>query len=201
MKHFKLFSLLLCGLAAMTLTSCLNDDDDNNKLTPAEIQQAYLAVAGNHKGKVVIQAINPQNPADKLDTLAASWNVTTDSTMTVHNVPISKLAPYINDDNLKAAIAQLPDTTVQCLIGFTQLSPVTFLVNPNTLTYEKLNYNGGTHKVQIGFYTNNYNSYGTYNASSHMMGVQMIIGGIYIDGVYISTLLTESFPMVFRTDL
>ncbi|MBP7767892.1 MAG: DUF4840 domain-containing protein [Prevotella sp.] len=200
MKHFKLFSLLLCGLAAMAFTSCLNDDDDN-KLTPAEIQQAYLAVAGNHNGKVVFQATNPKNSADKLDTLAASWNVTSDSTMTIYNVPISKLAPYINDDNLKAAIAQLPNATVQCFIGFTQLSPVTFLVNPNTLTYENLNYNGGTHKVQIGFYTSNYNSYGAYNASSRMMGVQIIIGGIFIDGVYNSTLLTESFPMVFRTDL
>lgn len=201
MKHLKIFSMLLCGLTALVFTSCLNDNDDDNYLTTTEIKQAYSAVAGSHSGKVVFPAQNPNVTSDKADTLAASWNVKNDSTLTIYNLPISKLAEYVQDADLKAAIADLPDTDVDCLIGFTQQSPVTFLINPATITYNSLSYGGGSHKVQIGFYVNSINSFGVYSSSTKVMSMQILVGGIYIDGKLDTSLMQSAFPFIFGTNL
>ena len=110
--------MLLCGLSALVLTSCLNDDD-NTGLTPEEVRTAYQLVKGSHSGKVIFSAANPHNTKDTTDTLAVTWNVLTDSTMVIHNLPISKIAANVTDADLKSAIAALPDQDVDCFIGFT----------------------------------------------------------------------------------
>ena len=52
MKRFKIFSILLCGIAAFAFTSCLNDDNDKG-LTKEQKQQAYAQMNGNYTSNVV----------------------------------------------------------------------------------------------------------------------------------------------------
>ena len=78
------------------------------------------------------------------------------------------------------------------------MSPIEFLINPQTLTYN-LNYSGSDHKVQVLFYVNNTYSYGTYNASSRELGMQLIIGALYIDEKQ-STYMTTDVPLIFISD-
>lgn len=189
--------MLLCGLSALVLTSCLNDDD-NTGLTPEEVRTAYQLVKGSHSGKVIFSAANPNNTKDTTDTLAVTWNVLTDSTMVIHNLPISKIAANVTDADLKSAIAALPDQDVDCFIGFTVVSPVTFLINPSLVEYPALSYGGARHKVQIGFYINNTNSFGMYNATSGNMIMQVAVGGFYVDGKLDHSLLSGPFGFVFE---
>lgn len=197
MKHLKLFSILLCGLTTLVFTSCLNDDD-NSGLTPEEVRIAYQMVKGTHSGNVIFVATNPDNTNDKTDTLAVTWEVLTDSTMIIHDLPISKIAANVTDTDLKNAIAALPDHDLNCYIGFTQSSPVVFLINPSLIEYPALSYGGATHKVQIGFYINNTSSFGMYNATSGAMLMQVAVGGFYIDGKLNSSLLRGPYGFVFE---
>ena len=53
MKKLRLLGLcLLMAGSAFTLTSCLNDDDNDNSATPAEIQQMFSVVQGSHSGRI-----------------------------------------------------------------------------------------------------------------------------------------------------
>ena len=46
MRKTSILTLLLCMIAALTMTSCLSDDDDDSGLTREEQHTAYLSVAG-----------------------------------------------------------------------------------------------------------------------------------------------------------
>lgn len=198
MKKLKFLSVLFCCLAAMSFTSCDNGNDDVQSLTKEQIAQCFTTVKGTYTGKVIYGSINPNNKNDVTDTLNIQWAVNTDSTLVISKFPAKLLAQNINNADLKAALSAAADQDFTCYTGFTKTSPVTFLLNPVTLTYS-LTYGGATHKVQVAFYINSYYSYGVYGStvnSQNMMQMQIMEGAIYVDGTQTSY-LTGAVPFLF----
>jgi len=198
MKTIKFLSVTCC-VAAMCLTSCIGDDnDDNRSLTPAEVSQCLTAVKGTHLGQVIYPATNIKDVKDTADTLDISWTISTDSTMTIHDFPSKLLASRIDSINgkeLRAALSMAPDQDIECRIGFIDIAPVQWLINPKTPTYQ-LNTGDGEHKVQVAFYANNTYSFGMYNASKSEFLMQIIEGAIYLDGK-LTSYLTADVPFIF----
>lgn len=207
MKVLKPFFMLCCCVAAVTFSSCFNDDDDPS-LKPEERKAAFQVIKGDYTGKLIYADPAKKNISNKKDTLDVNWRVDTDSTLIIANFPSAPLAAYINNTELSAAIAKQPVQKLNCLIGIYHNSPITFLINPKVITYDKLEYGGKMHKVDIAFYINNSYSYGIYNKFSNAgkventptMYMQFIVGGVYVDGKLDTGLLKEStaLALVFK---
>ena len=130
MKKLKLVTLACC-VAAMGLTSCMNDNDDSGReLSKEELAYCLNTVKGTYQGDLIYIAKNVKDISDNTDTLKISWNITNDSTMTIKNFPTRLLAENISDDKLKAALAEAPNQDIDCIIGFINASPVQYLINP-----------------------------------------------------------------------
>lgn len=176
----------------LTFTACNDDDDDERQLTEAEVQQAYEAVRGSHSGSLIYSVRDRKTQKVTTDTLAASWNVLSDSVMTIHNFPTQALAANITDTLVAKALAASASKDMKCYIGFIRISPVTFLINPVVQNYD-INYDGGAHKLTLAFYGNNYYSFGRYSNST--MAMQVVLGGVYLDNSR-TNLINTGIPFV-----
>ena len=103
MKKLK-FVTMACCVAAMGLTSCLNDSDDTRSdMSKEEVAYCFNAVRGTYEGNLIYVAKNVKDVNDNTDTLKISWNIANDSTMTIKNFPTRLLTDNISDEKLKAA--------------------------------------------------------------------------------------------------
>ncbi|MBQ6916376.1 MAG: DUF4840 domain-containing protein [Prevotella sp.] len=196
MKKLQIVTMACC-VAAMSLTSCLNDSDDSTReMTKEEVAYCLNKVKGNYTGNLIYVAENVKDVKDKTDTLKINWTITTDSTMTIKNFPTRLLADNISDEKLKAALAEQPDQDIECRIGFINTSPVQYLINPKAPSYT-VNHDGSNHKIQVAFYMNSTNSFGTYNETKKELYMQIIEGAIYMDEKQTSYLKTAN-PFAFE---
>lgn len=192
MKNFKFLSLLFIVFAAMTLTSCLDDDDDNQGLSEQDIRTAFSATRGMHSGSLIYQPRGVKGEIlSKPDTLTtSSWNITSDSTMTIFNVPDSALATAIADTTIMKAVRNLNGIhNINCYIGYIRVTPVQWLINPQTVTYNNLQYNGASHKVQLVFAVNSSISYGSLVTQKQELVIS--IAGMYIDDKLVNNTLVS----------
>lgn len=174
------FMNLILGLAAVaSFTSC-NDDDDFKTLTKEEKAQCYQTVRGNYSGKLIYTTGDTKGGKNVSDTLEVNWAITTDSTLTIKQVPARVYAVYVSNAELKKALAEAPAQDLVCRTNYVQQSPVGFYLNPVFPTYT-LNYGGADHKVQVAFYTNSNISSAIYDTSTKTMQMQVAEGAIYID--------------------
>ncbi|WP_288919625.1 DUF4840 domain-containing protein [uncultured Prevotella sp.] len=196
MKKLKLISLMLVCLAAVsvTFTSCNDDDDNVRTLTPEERAAAFNQVRGTHSGYLYYNKVDASTSKTSLDSVAISWTIASDSVMTIKDFPISVIGKYVSDTAVSKAFSQLPPQDMKCYIGFTNVSPVAFLINPVTPQVQ-LTYGGATHKVLVPFYVNTAYSYGQIN-SQNKLRLQIIAGGIFADGTQTGW-LTGAVPFVF----
>ena len=198
MKKFTLIAILGCIMAAVSFTSCNSDSDSSyQSLTPAEVQQCFLATQGYHNGKMIYPSVNKANINDKNDTVQVSWAITTDSTMTIYNFPSKAVAEAISgNDELKNAIANHPSQAITCAIGYVYVTPIQFLIGPKNVTYN-VEYGGSSHKVELLFYWNNY-SFGQYVASAkYPMQMQIFAAQMKVDGNQTSYGITPSSPVQY----
>jgi len=183
MKKFKLLTLFFAAFAALTLTSCLNDDDDNTGLTAEQIQMAYNATRGSHSGKIYYTTGFNKDGKDVKDSADVSWDVTSDTVMYINNVPAKALASVIADDNIRAAVETQGPQSIKCYINYINVSPIQWLVNPVSVSFDNVEYNGAKHEVTIAFYVNSNYSFGqlitSVNPNIQMM--QFIAGALYVD--------------------
>ena len=183
MKKFKLLTLFFAAFAALTLTSCLNDDDDNTGLTAEQIQMAYNATRGSHSGKIYYTTGFNKDGKDVKDSANVSWDVTSDTVMYINNVPAKALASVIADNNIRAAVETQGLQRIKCYINYINVSPIQWLVNPDSVSFDNVEYNGAKHKVTIAFYVNSNYSFGqlitSVNPNIQMM--QFIAGALYVD--------------------
>jgi hypothetical protein len=197
MKAIKLFSIACC-VAAVCLTSCIGDNDSDVKsLTKAEIAQCLAAVKGTHMGRVIYSAPTAAD-VNHEDSVDITWTIATDSTMTIHDFPARLLAQNVDSVQGKAlrnALIDAPDQDIECYIGFIDITPVSWLINPKAATYT-LNTGDGEHKVQIAFYANNSYSGGVYNQSKKTFAMEIIEGAIYMDGK-LTSYLNKDTPFLF----
>ncbi len=180
MKTIRIFTFASL-LAAMSLTSCLKDSDSSSSgLTPAEQEYCATVVKGNYTGKLIYAAKNIKDVSDVTDTVAVSWTIANDSTMTIHNFPSRLLAENISDEALRSAIAEAPDQDIKCYIGFISKDPIQWLINPSAPCYN-VQFEGAEHKVYVGFYVNSTYSFGRYTASTSKVEMQIVEGAIFMD--------------------
>ena len=207
MKKLRLLGLcLLMAGSAFTLTSCLNDDDNDNSATPAEIQQMFSVVQGSHSGRIYAIGKDVENGKSvKLDSADVTCSVNTDSTMIYHAVPARFLALAIDTTTaehkaIRDAVVRQAPAEIKCGIGFYKYYqewttyPFWF-INPGNVSYN-VTVDGKDHKVIISFWGNTTSSYGVYNASGAMSSA-ILMAGAQIDNNSSSVSLNDAIPLVF----
>lgn len=126
MKKITLLSLVAVLLTALTFTSCNTGDDNGYSYLTKEQQDAYQTkMAGSYPNLVLL--FDHKNDADGKNQIASvetSCDFSNDSTFTISNFPIKKLAEHISNSELKEAISKVEDKTVTGK----------YMVLPNSLT-------------------------------------------------------------------
>ncbi len=187
MKKITLLSLVAVLLTALTFTSCNTDDNGYSYLTK-EQQDAYQTkMAGPYRNLVLL--FDHKNDADgknKVDSVETSCDFRNDSTFTISNFPIKKLAEHISNPELKEAISKkVEDRTVTGK----------YMVLPNSLTNQayfyacpspiNLNLTYGSdakeHKVVLIFSTHPYYA-GSCVWSTRKIYIPFFLSYIFVDG-------------------
>ena len=196
-KTNKMYLWLLGCLAVigLTFTACSPGDDNGNRLTPEQQQQAYQQVKGTYAGKVYYQRWSTKDNKYVSDSTDVNWEILTDSTLTIKDFPMSLFADYVNDNTLKEALKTAPKQDINCFTGYYNLAPVGFLLNPKAAAFE-LNYGGGSHKITIAFFGNSNYSFGFSKAKS-VVNMQIIAGSLQVDAMSTSY-LKNNVGFVFR---
>ena len=202
MKNLKLIFLALGCMAALSLTSCLKDSDDNQGLTPAQISQCFNAVRGEYTGKMVYPSSDTKY--GYTDTIDVSWSVGADTMLVIRPFPSTIVAQQISDVDMKEALTKeaiLSD--LKCYIGFFKLEEeADFLLAPQKVEFP-IFYKGGTHTLSVYFWSNSY-SWGFKNLSTGGMGGQLVLGYAFLDddetrNYIASTSSYASIPIIFST--
>ena len=195
--------MVICCVAAMGLTSCYYDSDDEyHEITPEEIGQCLTAVKGNYTGKLLFEINNPKDRSDYLDTLDIAWSVTADTMFNVKEFPQAVFLDRIADPELKEAMEQAAPAPLKARLAFYQINPINFLVYPASVVYN-IEYNGGTHKASLAFWINTSYSYGIYDTTNKTFQMQLMGAGLYLDDNMSHSYLVNneydnsSFPIVF----
>jgi len=200
MKQFKFLSALCCMVVAVAFSSCLFDDDDddsNKSLTPTQVSQCFAIVGGDYQGKLLCYVSESAKMAEAIDSLDITWSIPSDTILVIHQFPAKSLANSITYAPLREALVEQPDQTLKCYIGFVSTSPIEFLINPWTLTYN-VTYDGEEHKVQALFYVYSAYSFGSYDATTQELTMKIVEGALYIDGKQ-SSYLPSDIPIVFKS--
>ena len=198
MKRFKIFSILLCGIAAFAFTSCLNDDNDKG-LTKEQTQQAYAHRKGNYTSNVVYYsklAGVGTAPENKLDTPPSIMRFLNDSTM-YFEIPSKALVSLMTDTNLaNAIVAQYPRVSFTAAIGIYNVTPPAFYINPQPTQFNVTNADGSQTAIRVILANNFINSFGAYNVEKRTLGVNFVIAGAYRDNQLDSNLLKQGIPVL-----
>jgi hypothetical protein len=192
-----LMTALAFIVAGTTFTSCDSDDDDYQQLTREQWLSCYSMVGGIHSNKVVIPQETLKDGTLRNDTVDVTWEMKSDSTITISNFPLSKLGGFLNDANLKAAVQTAPNKDVICRYDFYSTNnsqyPVYWVIYPQeadvTLTYEDGTGGASAHKLSFIFHWHPNYSFGQYNSQSKQIEMQLIFAGISVDdGTYANSL-------------
>lgn len=188
----KLMLVVFSSIALLGITSC-NLDNNNNKegLTPAEVKAAFNSVKGNYTGKVFFNKLNDSISILEKDSLPVSVTINTDSTLIIKNLPLKVLTGQLDNKDLKSAIESLGTTDVLCYIAFIDNDPITLLVNPTPLSLN-INYKGKTQTFKTGFFINNRNSVAQLSERDRL-AIQIIqFGSMYLDEKLITSRANNS---------
>ena len=155
MKHLRfILPVVLCCVVAGLMTSCLNDNNDDNGLSKEEQLQAFQTVRGNYSGDVIFYKNTydgMSTPTKKdIDTLKASFSLLTDSTAHINNLPLAALANQIKDSKVAEAVMNgtVTTTPVNLYTYYYVVSPATCLVGADYVEV-KATYDGEEHTIRL----------------------------------------------------
>lgn len=195
-KLNKLFIILLCCFGAMSATSCLNNDD-NGGIDP-ELYQTYLTnISGTYYGdnsdwryqnKIYFynDTITGSTLSEKIDSIVGitiSFSKY-DSTFAITNVPGRVLAKEIPDEykEMREAIDAAPMQTIKGKFIFYNISSYAYyMIYPETVTYEDLNYGGETHDVSIVFWSPVASGVYGYMDKKQVVNLSVYLASVYVD--------------------
>lgn len=211
MKKITLFSVLAVLFAALSFTSCNTGDSETwTPLTPEQKSSCYSALSMYSMTSPTGSFTYFCKKTDKDgqvsttvsdSTINADWSfqrIAGDTTIviTTHSDgAITKaLADYIpsytsnksNSGLIEALKAYTGTTRFVCPLYFYATSPVSFLLNPQKLTYN-LNYDGADHKIDFYFFGSsiysimNYGVYNPSNSTNYKMSLMFQLYGFKID--------------------
>ena len=155
----KFLMLLFCGITVFSMTSCLNDSDDDGYVGIDSTTYAnFLASAsGNYNVGTklyfyndTITAENNKSMTDSIMGLRAV--IAKDSSLVLYDVPGRVLAKEIkNNEPLKMAIEEAEPVDIVSKILFYNITQgyVYYYVYSSSVIYNNLEFNGGKHKVEL----------------------------------------------------
>ena len=173
----KITTLLFIAASVLALSSCLNNDDDNNTNYAAD----YKNAVGQYTGKMYARdyTAHPQKPDTLMHDVTAT--ITADSLISFSSFPLYFIAKEITDTELREAVIARGNTNlkVHYLIYNKGDEYLYSYIIPESVIINDLDYKGGKHKLTFSFvyptngfiYTRNY------------LQVPMDIGGIFLDDV------------------
>lgn len=197
--------MLVCGLfASFALSSCLNDDDNNNDnaLTRSDSIAAMTSVQGDYSGQLFYyNSEKAQTRTSWTDSVDVRWNVEstamTYGTLTLKNFPMSVLGDLISSGSATSevkevlAVANNQSITTWCVpyaMNTNNSSTVYgFSIYPKTEeTSFFVNLNGNSHSIAVKYATSMYfmSSYWYPLAAQAGRAMQgyVIISQVTVDG-------------------
>ena len=113
-----LFILTICFMTITSLSSCLGDNDDDQKknylyLTHAQRMQMLNAATGNYTGWLY----HADAAMQKKDSVALTWQISgQDSTLTITSLPLKLFAHYTDNNTAKDVLNNAPEQTLTATI-------------------------------------------------------------------------------------
>ena len=174
----KITTLLFIAASVLALSSCLNNDDDDNKTNYAA---DYKNAVGQYTGKMYALDYNenPQKPDTLMHDVTAT--ITADSIISFSSFPLYFIAKEISDNELREAVIAKGNTNlkVHYLIYNKGDEYLYSYIIPESVIINDLDYKGGKHKLTFSFvYPTNGFIY-----SRKYLQVPIDIGGIFLDDV------------------
>ena len=189
MKKITLLSLVAVLLTALTFTSCNTGDDNGYSLLTKEQQDAYQTkMAGSYRNLVLLfdhkNDANVKNQIDSVET-ECYFSMRNDSTFTISNFPIKKLAEHISNPELKEAISKVEDKTVTgmyMVLPNSQTNQAYFYAYPSPINLNlKYGSDAKEHKVVLVFSPDTYYAGGCIWATKQI-GFPFYLTRIFVDG-------------------
>ena len=189
MKKITLLSLVAVLLTALTFTSCNTGDDNGYSLLTKEQQDAYQTkMAGSYSNLVLLfdhkNDANVKNQIDSVET-ECYFSMRNDSTFTISNFPIKKLAEHISNPELKEAISKVEDKTVTgmyMVLPNSQTNQAYFYAYPSPINLNlKYGSDAKEHKVVLVFSPDTYYAGGCIWATKQI-GFPFYLTRIFVDG-------------------
>lgn len=189
MKKITLLSLVAVLLTALTFTSCNTGDDNGYSYLTKEQQDAYQTkMAGSYPNLVLLfdhkNDANVKNQVDSVDT-ECYFSMRNDSTFTISNFPIKKLAEHISNPELKEAISKVRNQPVAgkyMVLPNSKTNQAYFYACPSPINLN-LTYGSDAkeHKVVLEFTTSSYYTGGCI-WSTKQIGFPFYLTRIFVDG-------------------
>ncbi|PTL26192.1 hypothetical protein C3V39_03450 [Prevotella sp. oral taxon 820] len=113
-----LFLLMMCVMTITSLSSCLGDNDDDQRknysyLTHDQRMQMLNAATGNYTGWMYYVNTATQ----KRDSTALNWQISgKDSTLTIASLPLKQFANYTNNNTAKDVLNNTPEQNLTATI-------------------------------------------------------------------------------------
>lgn len=187
MKKITLLSLVAVLLTALTFTSCNTGDDNGYSYLTKELQDAYQTkMAGSYPNLVLLfDHKNDANVKNQIDSVETSCDFRNDSTFTISNFPIKKLAEHISNPELKEAISKVEDKTVTgkyMVLPNSKTNQAYIYACPSPINLD-LTYGSDAkeHKVVLYFTANTY-YVGSCDWSTKQIGFPFNLTYIFVDG-------------------
>lgn len=189
MKKITLLSLVAVLLTALTFTSCNTGDDNGYSLLTKEQQDAYQTkMAVSYRNLVLLfdhkNDANVKNQADSVET-ECYFSMRNDSTFTISNFPIKKLAEHISNPELKEAISKVEDKTVTgmyMVLPNSQTNQAYFYAYPSPINLNlKYGSDAKEHKVVLVFSPDTYYA-GVCIWATKQIGFPFYLTRIFVDG-------------------
>ena len=160
MKQLKLFSIVLGCVAALTMTSCLKEDntEENQKKWEEwqkEVDTERQAMIGDYNGKLYY-FVSPTSK--EADSLSVQWSVASDSVVVLKNVPLKQIVGTMvgtNSEALRDSIAKMGNVNLKAklYVNYNYQSPIVMYVFPDPVVVQDVVVGGQQVDAVINFDT------------------------------------------------
>ncbi len=190
MKHLRVFSIILGCMAAFMMTSCLKDDNSDEKEKEWEEWQKKVdterrAMVGDYSG---FMYYNFDITKQQRDSVAMSWSAASDTTIVFKNVPLQLVVnKMVGNDELKEAIAAqgTVDIMAMAYVNYQYYSPIQMYLFPDPIVIKDILVGGQKVKVSITFDTYD-TSTGYPSYAKFMMSTGEMVASLYPKDVYVN---------------
>lgn len=212
-KSKSLILMLVCGLCATFLTtSCLNTDDDNNNSSALSRTDSITSMehaAGSYTGKILYNVPATSTTTASRDSVSCTWRVSSDyltyGKLTVYDLPVSALAPYLQSTgsatSAKEVLAAAPTQSLEMYIlpytisaGTSAYYYMYALYKDGTLKFS-VDYDGSSHDVEIEFASYLYDS----SYSSYLYSIAAKYGSLMQGNILINSITVDSRKFTAQT--